>query len=169
MGILKDFRAFIMRGNVVDLAVAVVIGAAFAAIVSSLVDNLITPLLLAPALKMAKLQDIDGLHWGTIKYGLFLAAVIKFIIIAFILFLIIKAFHSFEKKKEDAPPPPEPTLTEKLLTEIRDELKAQKSSATSASNPALSTAPLKLATFLLNLLMLIKTDELCSNLESRKL
>ena len=135
MGILKDFRAFIMRGNVVDLAVAVVIGAAFAAIVSSLVDNLITPLLLAPALKMAKLQDIDGLHWGTVKYGLFLAAVIKFIIIAFILFLIIKAFHSFEKKKEEAPPPPpEPTLTEKLLTEIRDELKKQSGPATPASN-----------------------------------
>ena len=105
MSIVKDFKAFIMRGNVVDLAVAVVIGAAFAAIVSSLVDHVITPLLLAPALKMAKLQDIDGLHWGTVKYGLFLAAIIKFIIIAFILFLIIKAFHSFEKKKEDAPSP----------------------------------------------------------------
>ena len=126
MGILKDFKAFIMRGNVVDLAVAVVIGAAFAAIVSSLVDNLITPLLLAPALKAANLQDIDKLAWGTVKYGLFLAAVIKFVIIAFILFLIIKGIHSFDKKKAEAPPPPpEPTLTEKLLTEIRDELKKQ--------------------------------------------
>src|SRR5580692_3163518 len=121
MGILKDFKAFIMRGNVVDLAVAVVIGAAFAAIVSSLVDNLITPLLLQPALKAAKLEDIDKLAWGTVKYGLFLAAIIKFAIIAFILFLLIKAFHSFEKKKVAAPP--EPTVTEKLLTEIRDELK----------------------------------------------
>jgi large conductance mechanosensitive channel len=129
MGILKDFKAFIMRGNVVDLAVAVVIGAAFAAIVSSLVDNLITPLLLAPALKAANLQDIDKLAWGTVKYGLFLAAVIKFVIIAFILFLIIKGIHSFDKKKAEAPPPPpEPTLTEKLLTEIRDELKAQRGS-----------------------------------------
>jgi large conductance mechanosensitive channel len=127
MGILKDFKAFIMRGNVVDLAVAVVIGAAFSAIVSSLVDHLITPLLLAPALKAANLQDIDKLAWGTVKYGLFLAAVIKFIIVAFILFLIVKAFQSFDKKKEEAPaPPPEPTLTEKLLTEIRDELKAQR-------------------------------------------
>jgi large conductance mechanosensitive channel len=115
-----------MRGNVVDLAVAVVIGAAFAAIVASLVENVITPLLLAPALKAAQLQDIDKLSWGAVKYGLFLAAVIKFVIIAFILFLIIKAIHSFEKKKAEAPaPPPEPTLTEKLLTEIRDELKAQ--------------------------------------------
>ena len=133
MGILKDFKAFIMRGNVVDLAVAVVIGAAFAAIVSSLVDNVITPLLLAPALKYAHLDKIDDLHWGTVKYGLFLAAIIKFIIIAFILFLIIKAIHSFDKKKAVAPP--EPTLTEKLLTEIRDELKAQKGSDTAASNP----------------------------------
>jgi len=124
MSFVKDFKAFVMRGNVVDLAVAVVIGAAFAAIVSSLVDHVITPLLLTPALKMANLQDIDKLQWGAVKYGLFLAAVIKFLIIAFILFLIIKAFHSFEKKKEAAPP--EPTLTEKLLTEIRDELKNRK-------------------------------------------
>ena len=135
MGILKDFKAFIMRGNVVDLAVAVVIGAAFAAIVSSLVDNLITPLLLAPALKAANLQDIDKLAWGTVKYGLFLAAVIKFVIIAFILFLIIKGIHSFDKKKAEAPPPPpEPTLTEKLLTEIRDELKKQNGPVPPASN-----------------------------------
>jgi large conductance mechanosensitive channel len=123
MSFVKDFKAFVMRGNVVDLAVAVVIGAAFAAIVSSMVDHVITPLLLTPALKIANLQDIDKLQWGAVKYGLFLAAVIKFVIIAFILFLIIKAFHSFEKKKEAAPP--EPTLTEKLLTEIRDELKNQ--------------------------------------------
>lgn len=122
MSIIKDFKAFVMRGNVVDLAVAVVIGAAFGAIVSSLVDHIITPLLLAPALKAAQLQDIDKLAWGTVKYGLFLAAVIKFVIIAFILFLIVKAIHSFEKKKEAAPP--EPTPSEKLLAEILAELKA---------------------------------------------
>jgi large conductance mechanosensitive channel len=121
MGIIKDFKAFIMRGNVVDLAVAVVIGAAFGAIVASLVEHVITPLLLTPALKYAKLDKIDDLHWGTVKYGLFLAAVLKFVIIAFILFLIIKAIHKFDKKKEAAPV--EPTLTEKLLTEIRDEFK----------------------------------------------
>jgi large conductance mechanosensitive channel len=121
MSLMKDFKAFIMKGNVVDLAVAVIIGTAFAAIISSLVDNVITPLLLQPALKAAKLEDIDKLAWGTVKYGLFLAAIIKFAIIAFILFLLIKAFHSFEKKKVAAPP--EPTVTEKLLTEIRDELK----------------------------------------------
>jgi large conductance mechanosensitive channel len=124
MSLIKDFKAFIMRGNVVDLAVAVVVGTAFAAIVSSLVDNVITPLLLKPALNAAHLEDIDKLSWGAVKYGLFLAAVIKFVIIAFILFLIVKAIHSFEKKKAAAPP--EPTTTEKLLTEIRDELKNRK-------------------------------------------
>ncbi|HEV3326354.1 MAG TPA: large conductance mechanosensitive channel protein MscL [Puia sp.] len=124
MSIVKDFKAFIMRGNVVDLAVAVVIGAAFGAIVASLVEHVITPLLLKPALNAAHLNDIDGLAWGAVKYGLFLAAVIKFIIIAFILFLIIKAIHSFEKKKEAVPP--EPTETEKLLTQILAELKAGK-------------------------------------------
>ncbi|HEY4877312.1 MAG TPA: large conductance mechanosensitive channel protein MscL [Puia sp.] len=118
---LKEFKDFIMRGNVLDLAVAVVIGAAFSAIVSSLVDHIITPLLLAPALKAANLQDIDRLAWGAVKYGSFLAAVIKFIIIAFILFFIVKAFKSIERKK--VPPASEPSATEKLLAEIRDELK----------------------------------------------
>ena len=121
MGMRKEFKDFILRGNVIDLAVAVVIGAAFTAIVSSLVDNVITPLLLAPALKAANLQDIEKLAWGAVKYGLFLSAVIKFIIIAFILFLIIKAFKAMEHKK--VPAAAEPSTTEKLLAEIRDELK----------------------------------------------
>ncbi|HET6253542.1 MAG TPA: large conductance mechanosensitive channel protein MscL [Puia sp.] len=121
MSLLKDFKDFVMRGNVIDLAVAVVIGAAFTAIVTSLVDNVITPLLLTPALNAAHLQDIDKLAWGTVKYGLLLAAVIKFLIFAFILFLLVRLFRRLEKKKDIAPP--EPTLTEKLLTEIRDELK----------------------------------------------
>jgi large conductance mechanosensitive channel len=121
MGMLKEFKDFVMRGNVLDLAVAVVIGAAFTAIVSSLVGDVITPLLLTPALKAAHLEDIDKLAWGTVKYGNFLSAVIKFIIFAFILFLIVKFFKSLEKKQPAAPP--EPTTTEKLLMEIRDELK----------------------------------------------
>lgn len=124
MAIFKEFKDFIMRGNVLDLAVAVVIGAAFTAIVSSLVDAVITPLILTPALKFAHLDDIDKLKWGTVKYGSFLAAIIKFLIFAFILFLIVKGFRHLEKKKAAAPSaPPEPTPTEKLLTEIRDELK----------------------------------------------
>jgi len=118
---LKEFKDFIMRGNVVDLAVAVVIGAAFGAIVSSLVDNVITPLLLTPALQAAHLQDIDKLAWGAVKYGSFLAAVIKFVIIAFILFLIVKGFKSLEKKK--VPPATAPSQTEVLLKEILEELK----------------------------------------------
>ena len=121
MGMVKEFKDFVLRGNVIDLAVAVVIGAAFNAIVSSLVESVITPLLLAPALKAANLQDIDKLAWGAVKYGSFLAAVIKFIIIAFILFLIVKAFKALEKKS--VPPASAPTATEALLTEIRDELK----------------------------------------------
>jgi len=122
MGLLKEFREFAVKGNVVDLAVAVVIGAAFAAIVSSLVDDVITPLLLTPALKAVNAQDIDKLVWGTVKYGVFLSAVIKFVVIAFILFLIVKAMNSM-KKKEAPAPAPGPTTSEKLLMEIRDELK----------------------------------------------
>lgn len=119
---LKEFRDFAMKGNVVDLAIAVVIGAAFAAIVSSLVDDVITPLLLTPALKAVNAQDLDKLVWGTVKYGKFLAAIIKFVIVAFILFLIIKAMNSL-KKKEPPPAPAGPSTTDKLLMEIRDELK----------------------------------------------
>ena len=121
MGMLKEFRDFTLRGNVVDLAVAVIIGAAFCAIVSSLVDDVITPLLLAPALKAANAQDLDKLTWGAVKYGKFLAAVIKFIIIAFILFLIIKSMKSLEKK--NVPSATEPSSTDKLLMEIRDSVK----------------------------------------------
>jgi large conductance mechanosensitive channel len=121
MGMLKEFKDFVMRGNVLDLAVAVVIGAAFGAIVSSLVDHVITPLLLAPALKAANLDNIDKLAWGAVKYGAFLSAVIKFVIIAFILFLIVKFFKSLEKKK--VPPASEPSGTEKLLSQILDDLK----------------------------------------------
>jgi len=110
-----------MRGNVVDLAVAVVVGAAFTAIVVSLTDNVITPLLLAPALKAAHLNDIDKLAWGAVKYGLFLSAILKFLIFAFILFMFIKGIRSLQKKKEAAPAGP--SSTDKLLMEIRDELK----------------------------------------------
>ena len=124
MGFFKEFKDFATKGNVVDLAVAVVIGAAFGAIVSSLVDDVITPLLLTPALKAIGATDIEKLTWGAVKYGKFLSSIIKFVVIAFVLFLIIKAINSVEKKKEDAPAaPPEPSSTDKLLMEIRDELK----------------------------------------------
>jgi large conductance mechanosensitive channel len=122
MGMFKEFKEFAMKGNVVDLAVAVVIGAAFAAIISSFVDDVITPLLLTPALNAIGAKDIDKLVWGSVKYGVFLSAVIKFIVIAFILFLVVKAVNSM-KKKEPPPPPPGPSSTDKLLMEIRDSLK----------------------------------------------
>lgn len=121
---LKEFKDFAMKGNIVDLAVAVIIGGAFGAIVSSLVDDVITPLLLTPALKAAHATDLDTLAWGAVKYGKFLSAILKFIMIAFVLFLIIKAMNSAMKKKEAAPaPPPAPSSTDQLLMEIRDELK----------------------------------------------
>ena len=119
---LKEFRDFALKGNVVDLAVAVIIGGAFGAIVSSLVDDVITPLLLTPALKAANAQDLDKLMIGSVKYGKFLAAIIKFIIVAFILFLIVKGMNSI-KKKEAPAPPPGPSSTDKLLMEIRDALR----------------------------------------------
>lgn len=121
MSILKEFRDFALRGNVVDLAVAVIIGGAFGAIVSSLSDNVITPLLLKPALRLAHADNLESLSYGAVKYGLFLSAIIKFIIIAFVLFMIVKGAKSIENKK--VPAAVAPTPTEKLLAEIRDELK----------------------------------------------
>ena len=122
MGMLKEFRDFALKGNVVDLAVAVIIGGAFGAIISSMVDDVITPLLLQPALKAANAQDLDKLTWGAVRYGKFIAAVIKFIIIAFILFLIVKGMNKLKKK--DAPAGPPPTSEDVLLLrEIRDALK----------------------------------------------
>jgi large conductance mechanosensitive channel len=124
MGMLKEFKEFVMKGNIVELAVAVIIGGAFGAIVSSLVDDVITPLLLTPALKAAHAEDLDKLTWGAVKYGKFLAATIKFVIIAFVLFLLIKGMNSAIKKKEAAPAAPAPpSSTDKLLMEIRDALK----------------------------------------------
>lgn len=124
MSFLKEFKSFALKGNIVDLAVAVIIGGAFGSIVSSLVDDIVTPLLLAPALKAANVQDIASLSWGAVKYGNFLSSIIKFTLIALVLFSLIKALNAFKKKEETAPAPPvEPTSTEKLLTEIRDALK----------------------------------------------
>lgn len=131
MGMMKEFKEFALKGNVIDLAIAVVIGAAFAAIISSLVEDVITPLLLTPALEAANLTDLNQLSWGAVKYGNFIAAVIKFIMIAFILFLIIQGINRMNRKKDaraDAPATPELSLTEKLLTEIRDGLKGRSQS-----------------------------------------
>ncbi|SHF95229.1 large conductance mechanosensitive channel protein MscL [Flavobacterium defluvii] len=124
MGFFSEFKAFAMKGNVVDLAVAVIIGAAFGKIVSSFIEDVITPLVLKPALDAAHLSKIEDLTaFGGVKYGLFLSAVINFIIVAFVLFLIIKALNSLKKKEEPAPNQPAAPTQEELLTQIRDILK----------------------------------------------
>jgi large conductance mechanosensitive channel len=126
---LQEFKKFILRGNVIDLAVGVIIGAAFGKIVSSFIDDVITPLLLKPALDAAHLTQLEHLTvLGTVKYGVFLAAVINFIITAFILFLIIKAANAAQKRwseEKTATPaaPAVPPADIQLLTEIRDLLK----------------------------------------------
>src|SRR3954470_14672712 len=124
MGLVKEFKEFALKGNVVELAIAVIIGAAFGAIVSSLVEDIVTPLLLTPALDAAGVKDLNKLTWGVVKYGNFLAAVIKFIIVALVLFVILKGINSLKRKKEEpvAPKAPEFSLQEKLLMEIRDSL-----------------------------------------------
>jgi large conductance mechanosensitive channel len=125
MGMLKEFKEFAMKGNVVDLAVGVIIGAAFGKIISSFIDDVVTPLLLKPALDAAHLTKLEELTiFGTVKYGNFLSATINFIIVAFVLFLIIKAMNSAKKKEEEKPAAvAEISNTDKLLTEIRDSLK----------------------------------------------
>ena len=123
MGMLKEFRDFAIKGNVVDLAIGVIIGGAFHKIVSSLVDDIITPAILKPALKAANLTDLNQLKIpGTaIKYGNFISTVISFAIIAFVLFLIVMAINS--AKKDAVNQAAAPTPSETLLTEIRDLLK----------------------------------------------
>lgn len=125
MGLVSEFKSFAMRGNVVDLAIGVVIGGAFGKIVGSLVDDIITPAVLTPALKAANLTNLSELVIpGTaIKYGNFISTLLSFIIVAFALFLIVKAINAAKKKEEAAPAKPvEPTAQEKLLMEIRDAL-----------------------------------------------
>ena len=139
---LKEFKEFITRGNVLDLAVAVIIGAAFGRIITSLVEGIIMPpigMMLGnvdfsnlfidlSGQRPVSLADAQLKGLPVIAYGSFLNEVVTFLIIAFVIFLIIKAVNMarqrFEEKKADAPPPA-PTPTEKLLTEIRDTLKAK--------------------------------------------
>lgn len=121
---LKEFKAFILRGNVVDLAVAVIIGAAFSAIVASLVTDVITPLVLKPAMDSLGVSKLEELAWNGVLYGKFIATVINFIVVAFCIFIMIKVINKFQKKKEEAPAaPPAPTKDQELLMEIRDLLK----------------------------------------------
>ncbi|MGZ5209363.1 MAG: large conductance mechanosensitive channel protein MscL [Kaistella sp.] len=123
MGFVREFKEFAIKGNVVDLAVAVIIGGAFGKIVSSFVEDVITPLLLNPALKAAGAENISKLAWNGVTYGNFLAAVINFICIALVLFIMIKGINKINKPVEVAPAGP--SNEEILLAEIRDLLKTK--------------------------------------------
>jgi large conductance mechanosensitive channel len=121
MGFIKEFKEFAMKGNVMDLAVGVIIGAAFGKIVTSLIEDVITPLLLTPVLKAAGVDKIDNWAPGGIFWGKFLSAVLTFIVIALIVFMLVKAMNSMKKKEEVAQAGP--SSTDALLMEIRDSLK----------------------------------------------
>jgi len=127
MGILKEFKEFAVKGNVIDLAVGVVIGGAFGKIVTSLVEDIIVPAILTPALEAANLNNLaDLVIPGTaIKYGNFLSAAISFIIVAFALFIMIKGINSLKRKEEPKPAAPAGPTQEQLLAEIRDLLRKQ--------------------------------------------
>ena len=137
MSLMKDFKEFAMKGNVIDLAIAVVIGAAFGKIVTSLVNDIIMPLIglltggidfsdkkvvLSPAVLDATGKVIKPAN--DLTYGVFIQAVIMFLLIAFSIFLVMRGVVKMQKKKEAEPAaPPAPSNEEKLLTEIRDLLK----------------------------------------------
>jgi len=133
MGLGKEFKEFAMRGNVVDMAVGVIIGAAFGKIVSSLVQDVIMPpigFLIGGVdfsdLKINITALVEGLKPVTINYGIFLQTIFDFLIIAFVIFLMIRLMNRFKKKEEAklaAPAPPAPSKEEILLAEIRDILK----------------------------------------------
>ncbi|HHV29503.1 large-conductance mechanosensitive channel protein MscL [Acetivibrio mesophilus] len=130
---LKDFKKFALKGNVIDLAIGVIIGGAFGKIVSSLVDDIIMPLLGIilgridlTSLKLVIKPAAEDVAELSLKYGQFLQSVIDFLIIAFSIFFMMKLLFAFKKKEEEKPKAPEPSKEELLLTEIRDLLKERK-------------------------------------------
>ena len=123
---LSEFKTFIARGNVMDLAVGVIIGGAFKSITDSLTNDILMPLL-GLLVNRVSFSDLTlTLGSATIAYGSFIEAVLNFIIIAFAVFCIVKAFNRLHRKKEEAAPAPKPSKEELLLTEIRDLLKEGK-------------------------------------------
>lgn len=134
MRMVAEFREFISRGNVVDLAVGVIIGASFGAIVKSLVDQVIMPPigLILGGIDFSKLEWVlkpedpatEAVEKVAIQYGAFLNTVIQFLIVAFVVFMLVKAINAVRRKQAEAPEaPPAPTASEALLAEIRDLLK----------------------------------------------
>lgn len=141
-GFFSEFKTFAMRGNVVDMAVGVVIGGAFGKITTSVVNDIIMPLISMLTgginfndwkwvLKQAVVENGEEIAAAvSVNFGSLISTILDFIIIAFAVFCMVKALNSFHRKKEEAPAeppaPPEPSAEEKLLTEIRDLLKEQK-------------------------------------------
>ena len=131
MKLVDEFKAFVMRGNVVDLAVGVIIGAAFGKIVTSLVNDIFMPIIGMilgnvdfSSLEIKLGEPVEGAEQAAIKYGMFIQEIINFLIIALCIFMFIKLIAKIQKKKDEEPAPaPEPTKEEVLLTEIRDALK----------------------------------------------
>lgn len=135
-GIVTEFKEFITRGNVMDMAVGIIIGGAFTAIVTSLVNDLLMPIIgaLFGGIDFSTLKyviraadEAAGIEEAAIKYGSFIQAIVNFLLIALVIFFLVKAMNKFRRKKEEpapAPAPdPEPSEEVKLLTEIRDALK----------------------------------------------
>ena len=130
MKLVDDFKAFVMRGNVVDLAVGVIIGAAFGKIVTSLVNDIFMPIIGMiignvdfTSLEIKLGEPVEGAEQAAIKYGMFIQEIVNFLIISLCIFMVIKLIAKMKKKKEEEPAPaPEPTKEEVLLTEIRDAL-----------------------------------------------
>jgi len=131
MSMMQEFKKFAMRGNVMDMAIGIIIGAAFGKIVSSIVADVIMPpigLLLGGVdfsnLSITLREGAEGVEPVLLKYGVFINTVIDFIIIAFAIFMVVKGMNAMKKKEEEKPAvPPAPTKSEVLLQEIRDELR----------------------------------------------
>lgn len=139
--ILKEFKEFAIKGNMVDMAIGIIIGAAFSTVVNSIVKDIFTPLIAAIfkapdfSNQFIVLSNPKGAQFDTIEgamqagatvlsYGVFLNAVISFLIVAFVLFMLVKGINRLRRKEEAAPPPPPaPTREEELLTEIRDAIR----------------------------------------------
>jgi large conductance mechanosensitive channel len=123
--LIGDFKNFIMKGNVLDLAVAVILGGAFSKIVESFIKDIITPAVLSPVLASLPVKDINLLEYSGIKYGLFLSALINFLLVAAVIFLVVRAYETAKKKlsrAEAAAAPADPVAVQQQLISSIDRL-----------------------------------------------